>query len=72
MTCKKIIGFENEKTLPLTNKELKSHEDGKVCCICGKYFVEKLFLKVRDHCHYTEAWRTAFVIQKLMCPMKYL
>ena len=43
---------------PLTNKQLKSHEDPKVCYIFVKYFLKKLFMdinhrKVRDHCHYT-------------------
>ena len=31
--------------LPLINKELKSHEDPKICYICGKYFTKKL---IRD------------------------
>ena len=26
--------------LPLTNKELKAHEDAKICYICGKYFIK--------------------------------
>ena len=50
--------------LPLTIKELKSHEDGKVCYICGQYFIKKLFRdtnyrKVRDHCHCTGKYRGA-------------
>ena len=48
--------------LPLTNKELKAHEDTKICYICGKYFIENLFRdmnhqKVRDHCHYAAKFR---------------
>ena len=50
--------------LPLTNKELKSHEDAKVCYIRAKYFIKKLFRdisyrKVRDLCHYTGKYRGA-------------
>ena len=26
--------------LPLTNKELKAHEDAKICYICGKCFIK--------------------------------
>ena len=38
------------------------HEDAKVCYICGKYFLKKLFSdinyrKVTDHCHYTGKYR---------------
>ena len=48
--------------LPLTNKELKSHEDTKICYICRKYLIKKLFRdinyqKVRDHCYYTGKYR---------------
>ena len=28
--------------LPLTKEELKSHQDAKVYCICGKRFLKKL------------------------------
>ena len=48
--------------LPLTRKELKSHEDAKECYICGKNFIKKFFKdlnyrKVRDHCCYTGKYR---------------
>ena len=54
---KRIIGFEKKKMLSLTNKELKSHEDAKVCCICKNYFIKNRFRdlnyrKVRDPFHY--------------------
>ena len=44
--------------LPLTKKELQSHENAKACYICGKYFIKKFFRdinyqKVRDHSYYT-------------------
>ena len=41
--------------LPLTNEELKSNQDARVCCyICGKRILKKLsksinYRKVRDH-----------------------
>ena len=39
--------------LPLTKEELKSHQDAKVCYICGKRILKKLsksinYQKVRD------------------------
>ena len=50
--------------LPLTRKELESHEDAKVCYICGVWLFKKLFRdisyrKFRDHCHYTGKYRGA-------------
>ena len=44
--------------LPLTKEELKSHQDAKVCYICGKRILKKLsksinYWKIRDHCHFT-------------------
>ena len=59
-----VIGFEKKEMLPLTNKQLKSHEDAKLCHICGKYFLKENFRdinhrKVRDDCHYTCKYRGA-------------
>ena len=31
-----VITFEKKEILPLTKEELKSHQDAKVCYICGK------------------------------------
>ena len=50
--------------LPLTKEELKSHEDAKLCYICGKRILKKFakdknYRKVRDHCHYTGKYRSA-------------
>ena len=55
---KNIIDFKNRKMLPLTKAELKSHQDVKVCYICGKRIFKKLpesinYQEVRGHCHYT-------------------
>ena len=52
-----IIDFEKKNMLLLTNKELSSHQDAKLCFICGKRILEKLpksinYWKVRDLCHY--------------------
>ena len=57
---KSIIDFEKKKMLPLTRKELKSHEDEKVCYICRIRFLKNRtkninYRKVKDHCHYTGA-----------------
>ena len=50
-----IIDFERKKMLPLTKKELKSHEDAKEWYICGKR-IQKIsknikYQKIRDYCH---------------------
>ena len=61
---KNIIDFEKKKILPLTKEELKSHQDAKVCYICGNKILKKLFKsinyrKVRCHCYYTGKYRDA-------------
>ena len=33
---KNIIDFEKKKLLPFTKENLNSHQDAKVCYICGK------------------------------------
>ena len=53
-----------KKMLPLTKVELKSNQDTKVCYICGKRILKKLYKnikyrKLRDHCHYTGKYRSA-------------
>ena len=55
--AKNIIDFEKKEMLPLTKEELKSHQDAKVCYICGKRILQKLtknnnYQKVGDHCLY--------------------
>ena len=62
--AKNIIDFEKKKMLPLTKEELKSYQDAKVCCICGKRFQKKFtndknYRKVRDHSHFTGKYRGA-------------
>ena len=61
---KNMIDFEKNKMLPSTKEELKSHQDAKVCYICGKRFLNKFVndencQKVRDHCHFTGKYRGA-------------
>ena len=61
---KNIVDFEKKKLIPLTKEELKSHQDAKVCYICGKRFLktfanDKNYWKVRDHCHFTGKYRGA-------------
>ena len=62
--AKNIIDFENKKMLSLTKEESKSHQDAKVCYICGKIIFKKLsesinYQKVRNHCHYAGKYRCA-------------
>ena len=50
--------------LPLTKKGLKSHQDAKVCYICGKIILKKLsksinYWKIGDHCIYAGKYRGA-------------
>ena len=50
--------------LLLTKEELKSHQDVKVCYICGKRILKKFandenYQKVRDHCYYTDKYKNA-------------
>ena len=61
---KNIIDFEKKKILTLTKEELKSHQNPKVCYVCGKRFLKKFandknYWKVRDHFHYTGKYRGA-------------
>ena len=68
--AKNVIDFEKKKKLPLTKEEVKSHQDAKVCYICGKRILKKLsksinYRKVRDHCHIqvnVEAQHIVYVI----------
>ena len=34
--AKNTVAFEKKQMLSLTKEELKSHQDAKVCYICGK------------------------------------
>ena len=63
----KIIDYEENEMILLTDKEKKSYEKQKVCYICKKEFSTdendknafELYHKVRDHCHYTGKFRGA-------------
>ena len=35
-----VMNFEKKKMLPLTEEDLKSYQDAKVCYICGKGFLK--------------------------------
>ena len=59
-----VVNFEKRKTLLLTRKELKLHQDATECYVCGKRFLKKFangknYRNVRDHCHFTEKYRGA-------------
>ena len=61
--AKSIIDFEKNKTVPLTKEELKSHQDAKVCYICGKRILkefakDKHYRKVR-YGHYAGKYKGA-------------
>ena len=61
---KNKIDFEKKKMLPLTEEELKSHQDAKVCCICGKSILKKFsksinYQEVRDDCYYAGKYGAA-------------
>ena len=58
----KIINYEEKEMILLTDKENKSYEMQKVCCIRKKTFFAdsgKKHYKVKDHCHYTGIFRGA-------------
>ena len=55
---KNTTSFEKKRTLPLTKEKLNSHQNAKVCYICGKGILKKLskginYWRVTDHYHYT-------------------
>ena len=50
-----VINFGKKKMLPLTEEELKLHQDSTLCYICRRKFTQKLdkdekYRKVRNHC----------------------
>ena len=54
----KMINFEKEEMIPLTNEEIKSYEKQKVCHTSKeKFYYDKNQIKVRGHCHYTGKFR---------------
>ena len=63
--CEKIIrevkrlhkSFPEVSMLPLTKEQMKEYKKATKCHICFKEFKDKG--KVRDHCHYTGAYRGA-------------
>ena len=63
--CEKIIGevkrlhksFPEVPMLPFTKEQMKEYKKATKCHICFKEFKNKG--KVRDHCHYTGAYRGA-------------
>ena len=43
--AKNIIDFEKKKMLPLTKKQLKSHQDARYCYICEKGILNYILSK---------------------------
>ena len=73
--ARNIINFEKENMLLLTKEKLKSHQNAKVCCICGKILkILKMFSKsmnyqkLRDHYYYTGKHRG---IARSICNLKF-
>ena len=69
----KIVNFKKKKMKLLTKEQQKSYENPKICCICKekfevKYLKDKIYRKVRDHCHYTGEYRGA---AHNICNLKY-
>ena len=57
----------------LTKEHQESYENAKICFICkekfeNKYFKDKKYRNVRDHCHYTGEYRGA---AHSICKLKY-
>ena len=47
-----------DATVKKKEEEIKSHQDTRVCYMCGKRILKRLskslnYQKVRNHCHYT-------------------
>ena len=60
----KIINFKKKKKRLLTKEQQESYENAKICYICketfeNKYWRDKKYRKVRDHCQYTGEDSTA-------------
>ena len=59
----KIINYEKKEMIPLLKREEKKHNKQEVCNICKKRLStddsNKIYHKVRDHCHYTGKYRGA-------------
>ena len=58
----KIINFKKKKMKLLRKEQQESYENAKICYICkekleNKYFKDKKYCKVRDHCQYTVEYR---------------
>ena len=69
----KIINFEKKKMKLLTEEQKESYENAKICYIFkenfeNKYLQDTQYLKVTDHCHYTEENRGA---AHSICNFKY-
>ena len=71
---KSMINFRKKKMKLWTKEQQESYENAKLCYICrekfeNKYLKDKKYLRVRDHCHYTEEYRSA---AHSICNLKYI
>ena len=65
-----IVNYKEQEMIPLTDEEIKFYEEQKECNVCSKEFCydankenevkwNKIYHKVRDHCHYAGKFRGA-------------
>ena len=69
----KLINLKKKMKL-LTKEQQESCENATICYICkdnfeNKYLRDKKHCKVKDHCHYTEEYRSA---AHSICNLKYV
>ena len=69
----KIISFRKKKMKLLTKEQQESYENASICYICqqkfeNKYLKDKIYCKVRDHCHCMGEHKSAV---HSICNLKY-
>ena len=60
--AKAIVDLKKKEMIKLTQEEQCKHDSRKYCFLCETPFFEdekNNYMKVRDHCHYTEKYRGA-------------
>ena len=69
--AKSIVDFEKKEMIKITQEEQCKHDSKKYCFLCKKTFFKDAknhYIKVRDHCQYTEKYRGA---AHKMCNLMY-
>ena len=68
--AKSIVDFEKKEMIELTLEEQYRNDTKKSCFICKKRFFEDAknnYIKVRDHCHYTENLEVQHIKYVIWC-----